>query len=69
MSTKNCLSSLIYFSEHIVWARCMKPLRTLLVILVSIHEFGLICMFAIASFPYTLNSYFFVSSIAGDVNA
>ena len=57
MSTKNCVSSLIYFSEHTVWARCRKPLKTLLVILGSIHKFGLICMFVIASFRCTLNSH------------
>ena len=58
MSPKNCVSSLIYFSEHIVRARYGKPLKTLLDILESIHDFGLICMFMIASFRCTLNSYF-----------
>ena len=49
MSTKNCVSSLIYFSEHIVWARYRKLLKKLLVILASIREFGLLCMFVIAT--------------------
>ena len=61
-SRQTCLlktvSALIYFSEHNVWARCRKPLTTLLVILGSIHEFGLMCMFVIAFFQCTLNSYF-----------
>ena len=39
-----------------MWARCGKPLKTLLVILGSIHEFGLICMFVITSFRCTLIS-------------
>ena len=50
--------SLIYFSAHTVWARCRKLLKTLLVINESIHEFGLMCMFVIAFFQCTLNSYF-----------
>ena len=50
--------SLIYFSAHTVWARCRKLLKTLLVINGSIHEFGLMCMFVIAFFQCTLNSYF-----------
>ena len=66
LPTENCVSPLIYFSEHT--ARCRKPLKTLLVILGSIHEFVLMFMFVIASFRCTLNSYFFVSSINGDAN-
>ena len=58
MSIKNCVSFLMYFSKHIVWTQCRKPLKTLSVILGSIHEFALICMFAILSFRCTLNSYF-----------
>ena len=60
MSIKNCVPLLIYFSEHIVWARYRKPLKTLLVTLRFVHEFGLICMFVIASFLSTLNSDFFL---------
>ena len=33
MSVKNCVSSLMYFSEHIVRVRCRNPLKALLVIL------------------------------------
>ena len=58
MSIKNCVSSLMYFFEHIVWARCREFLKTLLVILGSVHDFVLICMFLIASFRCALNSYF-----------
>ena len=58
MSTIKCVSSLTYFSEHIVWARCRKPLKAFLIILESIHEFGLICMFGIVYFRFTLDSYF-----------
>ena len=39
-----------------MWARCRKPLKTLLVILGSIYEFGLICLFVITSFQCTLIS-------------
>ena len=55
--------SLIYFSGYIVWARCKKPLKTLLLILVSTHEFGLICMFVIAYFRCTLNSFFLLVAL------
>ena len=58
MSIKNCVSSIVYFSEHPLWSKCRKPLKTLLVILGSIHEFGLMCMFVIVSFQCNLNSYF-----------
>ena len=40
MFTKNCISFFIHFSEYIVCARCRKPLKTLLILLGSIHEFG-----------------------------
>ena len=56
--TKNYLSFLISFSEHTGWVRCRKPFKTFLVILGSINKFGLICIFVIASFRCTLNSYF-----------
>ena len=52
------VSSLIYFSEHTVWARCRESLEILLVIFGSINEFGLMCMFVIAPFRCTLYSYF-----------
>ena len=68
----------MYFTKHIVLSRCSQALKTLFVILGSIHEFGLICMFS-SSFQSTLNvtfnviynvlSLLFVSSIVGDVNA
>ena len=58
MSTKNCVSSFIYVFGHTVGARCRKPLKTLLFILGSIHEIGLMYMFVIASFQCTLNLYF-----------
>ena len=38
---KICVSSWTYFSEHIAWAWCRKPLKTLLVILGFILEFCL----------------------------
>ena len=67
MSTKNCISSLVYFSEHIMYARCRKPLKTLLVILGSIHEFGLIvCSDCVLSIYFEF--VFFISSIVGDFN-
>ena len=67
ISTEKYASSLIYFSEHNMWPRCRKLLKTLLVIFGSILEFGLMRMFVIASFRCTLNSIIF-SSIVGDVN-
>ena len=49
-----------------MWARCRKPLKTLLIILGSIHEFGLMSVC-----DCTLSMYsefvFFVSSIVHDV--
>ena len=58
MPVKRFLSSLMYFSDNVVWDRYRKPLKTLLVILGSIHESSLIWMFVIASFRFTLNSHF-----------
>ena len=52
------VSPLMQVFKHILWAWCRKLLKTLLVILGSIHEFGLMCMFVIAYFRCTLNSYF-----------
>ena len=64
-SRKTCLlktvSSLMLFSVHIVWAQCRKPLKTISVMLGSIRGFGLICLFVIASFQCTLNSYFLLA--------
>ena len=59
-----CLCSLLYFFKYIVWIWCGKPLKTLLVILRSMHEFGLICMFVIASFRCTLDSYFLLALLS-----
>ena len=58
MPVRRFLSSLMYFSDNVVWDRYRKPLKTLLVILGSIHESSLIWMFVIASFRFTLNSHF-----------
>ena len=57
----------MYFSEHIVWARCEKPLNTLLVISGSIHEVGLICVCDCVLSMY-FEFVFFVSSIVGDID-
>ena len=58
MPVRRFLSSLMYFFDNVVWDRYRKPLKTLLVILGSIHESSLIWMFVIASFRFTLNSHF-----------
>ena len=68
-SRQTCLlktvSSLMYFSEDTVLYRCRKPSKRLLVIVGSIHEFGLMCDCALSMY---FELVFFVSSIIGDVN-
>ena len=57
ISIKNFSSFLIYFLEHIECALWRKPLNTLLMMLGSMHDVGLICMLVMAFLRCTLNSY------------
>ena len=57
ISIKNFSSFLICFSKHIECALWKKPLNTLLVVLGSKHDVGLICMLVMAFLQCTLNSY------------
>ena len=61
ISIKQFSSSLIYFSQHIecaLWRNTLEyTLNTLLMMLGSMHDVGLICMLVMAFLRCTLNSY------------